>query len=66
MANMAPRNATTPMTVGLYVRYSTEEQHQKSFSTEMQEAECLAKFREVYGDTPRVLRRFEDLGRSGA
>ncbi len=66
MANMAPRNATTPMTVGLYVRYSTEEQHQKSFSTEMQEAECLAKFREVYGDAPRVLRRFEDLGRSGA
>jgi site-specific DNA recombinase len=52
--------------VGLYVRYSTEEQKSKSFSEEMQTDQCLRRFEAVYGKIPHNLRTFKDLGKSGA
>ena len=55
-----------PSRVGVYVRYSTEEQRQKSYSAEMQLDECERKFEQVYGQVPHVSRRFDDLGKTGA
>ncbi|MEN6642409.1 MAG: recombinase family protein [Armatimonadia bacterium] len=52
--------------VGLYIRYSTEEQKAKSFSEEMQTEQCLQRFEAVYGKIPHNLRVFKDLGKSGA
>lgn len=52
--------------VGLYIRYSTEEQKAKSFSEEMQTEQCLQRLEAVYGKIPHNLRVFKDLGRSGA
>lgn len=52
--------------VGLYVRYSTDEQRQNSFSEEMQTDQCLQRFEAVYGKIPYRLHIFKDLGRSGA
>lgn len=52
--------------VGLYIRYSTEEQKAKSFSEETQTQQCLQRFETVYGKIPHNLRVFKDLGKSGA
>ncbi|MBU0609364.1 MAG: recombinase family protein, partial [Armatimonadetes bacterium] len=52
--------------VGLYVRYSTDEQKAKSFSEELQTDQCLQRFETVYGEIPHNLRTFKDLGKSGA
>jgi len=52
--------------IGLYVRYSTEEQKARSFSEELQTDQCLKRFEAVYGKIPHNLRTFKDLGKSGA
>lgn len=62
----ARTNLAGPLRLGIYVRYSTQEQRENSYSREMQVDECLAKFRRVHGDTPFVLREFSDLGMTGA
>lgn len=62
----ADTEQNTPLRIGLYLRYSTEEQRLNSFSAEMQLDECQRKFEQTYGQVPHVLRRFEDLGETGA
>jgi len=52
--------------VGLYVRYSTDEQRQNSFSEELQTDQCLERLQQVHGEGPFNIRTFRDLGRSGA
>ena len=52
--------------IGLYIRYSTDEQRLKSYSAEMQWDECVAKLGREYPGVHSSIRKFEDLGLTGA
>jgi len=52
--------------VGLYIRYSTEEQRHNSHSEELQHDECLRKLQQIHGAGPFNIRVFRDLAVSGA
>lgn len=51
--------------VGLYLRYSSEEQRLNSHSEEMQTDQCMQKLQQVHGEGPFNIRVFRDLAMSG-
>lgn len=63
---MANHTTHGPRRIGMYRRYSTEEQRQKSFSAEMQEDECRKRLTERHGDAPVQIIPYDDFGLSGA
>ena len=65
---MAPDTAlpSRSLRVGLYIRYSSEEQRERSFSEETQYDQCVQKLRQVHGEGPHSIRIFKDLAQSGA
>ena len=63
---MPDSETRTIRNVALYIRYSTEEQRNNSFSEEMQRDECLRKLQDTYGPGPFNTRVFRDLAVSGA
>jgi len=52
--------------VGLYIRFSTQEQKMNSYSAEMQRDQCMQKLHREHPDTHHTVRVFEDLGISGS
>lgn len=63
---MATHTTHRPRRVGMYRRYSTEEQRQKSFSAEMQGDECRQRLAERHGNAPLQITPYDDFGISGA
>jgi DNA invertase Pin-like site-specific DNA recombinase len=51
--------------VGLYIRYSSEEQRLNSHSEELQTDQCMQRLQQVHGEGPFNIRVFRDLAISG-